>query len=52
MGDRVEAGEPLAVLHVNDESRLESALELFAGAIKVSETPGIKPLGVILDRIV
>ncbi|MFM7318223.1 MAG: thymidine phosphorylase [bacterium] len=52
VGDRVEAGEPLAVLHVNDESRLESALELFAGAIKVSETPGIKPLGVILDRIV
>lgn len=52
VGDRVEAGEPLAVLHVNDESRLESAMELFSGAIRVSEVPGIKPLGVILDRIV
>ncbi len=52
VGDRVEAGEPLAVLHVNDESRLESARELFSGAIRVSEVPGIKPLGVILERIV
>lgn len=52
VGDRVEAGEPLAVLHVNDESRLREATSLMNQAVKITETPGVKPLGVILDRIV
>jgi len=52
VGDRVETGEPLAVLHVNDESRLREATSLMNQAVKITETPGVKPLGVILDRIV
>lgn len=51
VGDRVEKGEPLAVLHVNDESRLQQATELFRSAISISSVPGVMPLGVILDRL-
>lgn len=51
VGCRVEAGETIAVLHVNDESRLEQAKALFESAISISSEPLIQPLHVILDRI-
>jgi len=51
VGDPVQQGETLAVLHVNDESRLPQALELFNSAIDISTVPGVPPLSVILDRL-
>ena len=51
VGDPVQKGETLAVLHVNDESRLQQALELFNSAIDISTVPGVPPLSVILDRL-
>jgi pyrimidine-nucleoside phosphorylase len=35
VGDLVIEGEPLVTVHVNDRSRLDQALELLRGAIKV-----------------
>ncbi len=49
-GDAVEAGEPVLVLHVDDEARLPGALAALDGAIDVGpEPPPPRPL--ILDRI-
>jgi hypothetical protein len=39
------------VLHVNDETRLPQALDLFQSAIEISREPGVQPLSVILDRL-
>jgi thymidine phosphorylase len=38
-GDRVEAGEPVLELHVDDESRLPGALAALEGAISVGPEP-------------
>jgi thymidine phosphorylase len=51
VGDPVKAGETIAVLHANDETRLQQALELFQSAIEISREPGVQPLSVILDRL-
>lgn len=51
VGDPVAKGEPLAVLHVNDETRLQQAVALFESAISISKVPGLPPLRVILDRL-
>jgi pyrimidine-nucleoside phosphorylase len=44
-GDRVEAGEPLAVLHTSDKSRIEAAIEILKGSLQIgNEKPEEKPL--------
>jgi thymidine phosphorylase len=49
-GDRVEAGEPVLILHVDDPARLDPALAALDGAIAVApEPPDPRPL--IVDRI-
>jgi thymidine phosphorylase len=49
-GDAVEAGEPVLVLHVDDETRLPGALAALDGAIDVGpEPPPPRPL--IVERI-
>ena len=45
LGERIETGEPLAELHVNDMSRLERAKALLLGAISIcDEQPAPQPL--------
>jgi pyrimidine-nucleoside phosphorylase len=45
VGDLVIIGEPLLTLHVNDRSRLDEALELLRGAIRLApEAPRASPL--------
>jgi pyrimidine-nucleoside phosphorylase len=45
VGDLVIAGEPLAVLHVNDRKNLDQALALLRSAIRVApEAPPARPL--------
>jgi pyrimidine-nucleoside phosphorylase/thymidine phosphorylase len=39
VGDRVEPGEPICVLHANDAGRLPQAREMIQSAIEVSERP-------------
>ncbi len=39
-GDRVEAGEPLAVLHTSDNTRVDSAIEILRDSLLVSNEPG------------
>jgi thymidine phosphorylase len=49
-GDRVEAGEPVVVLHADDANRLPAALAALEGAIEVGpEPPDPRPL--IVERI-
>ncbi len=49
-GDRVEAGEPVVVLHVDDPDRLPAALAALEGAIEVApEPPDPRPL--VVERI-
>lgn len=38
-GDRVEAGEPLAILHTNAEKRFADAANRYENAIAIGETP-------------
>lgn len=52
VGDHVESGETVAVLHVNQQSRLEQARTLFESAIVMTREPLVQPMPVILDRIV
>lgn len=50
VGDRVEKGETLGALHVNDEANLEKATALVRGAFQVVEDkPEIPPL--VVDRL-
>ncbi len=45
LGDPVEAGEPLAVFHVNHRKGLEESMMRFFSAVKVvAEKPGVPPL--------
>ncbi|HLT68747.1 MAG TPA: thymidine phosphorylase [Acidimicrobiales bacterium] len=49
-GDRVEEGEPLLLLHADDEARLPGALAALEGAIEVGpEPPAPRPL--VVERI-
>lgn len=44
-GDRVRRGQTLLLLHANDEARVEPALELAAGAVRLApEAPQPRPL--------
>lgn len=50
VGDRVEKGEALGTLHVNDEANLEKSAALVRGAFQVVEDkPEIPPL--VVDRL-
>ena len=51
VGDRVEEGELLAELHVNDRSRLEEVRTTVLEAYEIGDAPVEKP-GVILETIV
>ena len=45
VGDAVAAGEPLATLHVNDEARLDDAVEMVRSAIRIGpDAPPATPL--------
>jgi pyrimidine-nucleoside phosphorylase len=45
VGDAVSAGEPLAIVHVNDRRRLDEALAMLGRAIRVGpEAPPARPL--------
>jgi len=50
IGDRVSRGEPIAVLHANDESRLAEAERVLRGGIELSTAP-VSPPPVILERL-
>ena len=43
VGERVAAGEPLAVLHANDETRLAEARALLAEAFTLGDAPVVPP---------
>jgi thymidine phosphorylase len=49
-GDRVEAGEPVLELHVDDPARLDPALAALDGAIAVAPEPP-EPRPLVVDRI-
>jgi thymidine phosphorylase len=49
-GDPIAAGEPVLVLHVDDETRLPAALAALEGAIEVGPEPP-EPRPLIVDRI-
>ena len=50
VGDRVAAGQPLAMLHAGDERRLEQAERLVGRAIALSPTT-VEPRPIILERL-
>ena len=50
VGERVEKGRILAVVHANDEGRLAEAKRLLSGAFIFSDRP-VEPLALILERI-
>jgi pyrimidine-nucleoside phosphorylase len=50
VGDRVQAGEPLAELHYGDPSRVEQALELVHQAYAISDAPQ-EPLPQVLEFV-
>jgi pyrimidine-nucleoside phosphorylase len=49
IGDSVQRGQPLAVLHANDENRLAQANELLRGAATISQRR-VEPPPLILER--
>lgn len=50
VGERVEKGAPLAILHVNDETNLAQAKSLVARAFTIGEGP-IAPPPLIVERV-
>jgi thymidine phosphorylase len=50
VGDQVVQGQPLLELHLDDASRLPSALQALEGAIEVSPTPAAAP-ELVLARV-
>jgi len=50
VGDRLQAGQPLLVLHTDDLDRLDGALAALDGAIDVGDDP-VEPRPLIADRI-
>jgi pyrimidine-nucleoside phosphorylase len=50
IGDQVRRGQPIAVLHANDESRLPAAGDMLRSGIAVSADP-VEPPPVILERL-
>ena len=49
-GDEVRAGQPVLELHIDDDSRLPSALEALAGAVEVATEPP-RPVPLVLDIV-
>jgi pyrimidine-nucleoside phosphorylase len=50
LGDRVVRGQPIAILHANDDSRLEQAERLFRTGLTLSTTRVAPPM-LILERL-
>ena len=50
IGDEVRRGEPIAVLHANDERRLAQAEDVLRSALDVAATP-VQPPPIILERL-
>lgn len=50
VGDRVEAGQPLLVLHADDPARFDGAIAALDGAVDVGDEPA-DPRPLIADRI-
>lgn len=50
VGDRVEDGQPLLVLHADDPARFDGAIAALDGAIDVGDAP-VDPRPLIADRI-
>ena len=50
VGDRVSRGEPLAVLHANDDARLAEAERVLRSAITLSQE-AVGPRELILERL-
>lgn len=50
IGDAVTAGEPLAVLYVNDEQNLAQAQQVLLNAVTISDTPA-QPVPLVYDII-
>jgi thymidine phosphorylase len=50
VGDRVAGGEPIAVLHANDDARLQQAERVLKTAIQLSAAP-VQPPALILERL-
>ena len=50
LGDAVSRGQPVAVLHANDEARLVDAERVLRGAIAFSSA-AVEPPPVILERL-
>ncbi|HEY0580766.1 MAG TPA: thymidine phosphorylase, partial [Chloroflexota bacterium] len=50
IGDRVASGEPLAILHANDERRLAEAERILRSAIDISAT-AVEPPPLIVGRL-
>lgn len=50
VGDHVMAGEPLAVLHANDDARLETARRVLESAFRLTDAPP-PPRALILERV-
>jgi pyrimidine-nucleoside phosphorylase len=52
VGDRIQAGEALALLHVNDETHVEEALKMIEGAYAIDVAGGAhEPPPLIIERI-
>jgi len=50
VGEQVQPGEPIAVLHANDEQRLAQAEGLLRSGLEIVATP-VQPLPIILERL-
>jgi thymidine phosphorylase len=50
IGERVEAGAPLAVIHANSDTSLAAAKTMLRDAIKISDTPIAAPS--LIDRVI
>jgi pyrimidine-nucleoside phosphorylase len=51
LGDQVARGQPLAMLHANDQARLEQAARIIRSAVELSPRPVATP-PLILERLV
>jgi pyrimidine-nucleoside phosphorylase/thymidine phosphorylase len=49
VGDLVIAGEPLMILHVNDDTRLEEAMAILREAVAIA--PEVKPRGPLIQAV-
>jgi thymidine phosphorylase len=51
IGDRVEAGEPLCLIHAADKAQAESAKAAVQGAVRVAEECDVPQSGPVLERV-